>query len=96
MALGEVDALPVARRRGEAFCAVLENLPDSGLPRHGGTATSVMVTLDLDKLVNDLGVATTSTASRVTGAGPPQRTGPRQTPPRAVTVRRHHGRGRGA
>ena len=31
--LGEVDALPVARRRGEAFCALLENLPDAGLSR---------------------------------------------------------------
>ena len=30
--LGEVDALPVARRRGEAFVAFLENLPDTGLP----------------------------------------------------------------
>ena len=38
--LGEVDALPVARRRGEAFVAFLENLPDTGLPVHGGTTTS--------------------------------------------------------
>ncbi len=30
--LGDVDALPVARRRGEAFCALLENLPDTGSP----------------------------------------------------------------
>ncbi len=69
MALGEVDHLPVARRRGEAFCALLENLPDTGLPRHGGTATSVMVTLDLDTLLHDLndaGVATTSTGDRIT------------------------------
>ncbi len=66
---GEVDALPVARRRGEAFCALLENLPDTGLPQHGGTATSVMITLDLDTLLHDLnetGVATTSTGDRIT------------------------------
>jgi uncharacterized protein YfcZ (UPF0381/DUF406 family) len=66
---GEVDQLPVPRRRGEAFCALLENLPDSALPQHGGTATSVMVTLDLDTLLNDLkdpGVATTSTGDRTT------------------------------
>ena len=50
--MGEVDHLPVARRRGEAFCALLENLPDSGLPKHGGTATSVMVTLDFDTLLD--------------------------------------------
>ena len=30
--LGEVDQLPVARRRGEAFVALLENVPDTGLP----------------------------------------------------------------
>ena len=64
--LGEVDQLPVARRRGEAFAAFLENLPDTGLPTHGGTTTSVMVTLDLDTLLTGIGVATTSTGDRVT------------------------------
>src|SRR5215204_930435 len=64
--LGEVDALPVARRRGEAFVAFLENLPDTGLPVHGGTTTSVMVTLDLDTLLTRTGVATTSTGDRIT------------------------------
>ena len=59
--LGEVDQLPAARRRGEAFVAFLENLPDTGLPVHGGTTTSVMVTLDLDTLLTGIGVATTST-----------------------------------
>jgi hypothetical protein len=44
--LGEVGALPTARRRGEAFVAFLENVPDTGLPAHGGTTTSVMVSLD--------------------------------------------------
>ena len=64
--LGEVDGLPVARRRGEAFCAFLENVPDTGLPVHGGTTTSVMVTLDYDTLLVGIGVATTSTGDRVT------------------------------
>ena len=58
--------LPVARRRGEAFVAFLENVPDTGLPVHGGTTTSVMVTLDLDTLLTGIGVATTSTGDRVT------------------------------
>ena len=31
--LGDVDELPLSRRRGEAFCALMENLPASGLPR---------------------------------------------------------------
>jgi hypothetical protein len=64
--LGEVDALPAARRRGEAFVAFLENVPDSGLPVHGGTTTSVMVTLDLDTLLTGIGMATTSTGDRIT------------------------------
>ena len=64
--LGEVDALPAARRRGEAFCALLENLPDTGLPVHGGSATSVMVILDLDQLISGLDVVDTSTGDRVT------------------------------
>jgi hypothetical protein len=64
--LSEVDGLPLARRRGEAFCALLENVPDAGLPRHGGTATNVMVTLDLDTLLNDAGIATTSAGDRIT------------------------------
>src|SRR4029079_14383770 len=63
--LGEVDALPVARRRGEAFVAFLENLPDTGLPVQGVTTTSVMVTLDLDTLLTGIGVATTSTGDRI-------------------------------
>ena len=44
----------------------LENLPDTGLPVHGGTTTSVMVTLGLDTLRTGIGVATTSTGDRVT------------------------------
>ena len=46
--------------------AFLENLPDTGLPAHGGTTTSVMVTLDLDTLLTGIGAATTSTGDRVT------------------------------
>jgi len=64
----DVDRLPLTRRRGEAFCALLENLPTTGLPRHGGTATSVMVMLDLDTLraeVSGAGVAETSTGDRI-------------------------------
>ncbi len=64
--LGDVDQLPAPRRRGEAFCALLENLPVSGLPQHGGTATSVMVILDLDTLKADRGWADTSTGDRIT------------------------------
>jgi hypothetical protein len=67
--LGDVDELPLSRRRGEAFCAFLENLPASGLPRQGGTATTVTVTIDWKTLLADLGtagVAVTSTGDRIT------------------------------
>jgi hypothetical protein len=64
--MGDVDQLPLPRRRGEAFCALLENLPVNGLPKHGGTATSVMVILDLETLKTDGGFAETSTGDRIT------------------------------
>jgi hypothetical protein len=64
--LGDVDQLPMPRRRGEAFCALLENLPVNGLPKHGGTATSVMVMIDLDRLRAETGYAETSTGDRMT------------------------------
>jgi hypothetical protein len=64
--LGEVDELSLSRRRGEAFCALMENLPASGLPRQGGTATTVGITIDLDTLLKRAGFATTSTGDRIT------------------------------
>jgi hypothetical protein len=65
-AMGEVDRLPLPRRRGEAFCTLLEQLPSHGLPAHGGTATSVMVMVDLDALRSGLGLAETSTGEVIT------------------------------
>ena len=62
----EFAQLPIVRQCGEGFVALLENIPTSSLPRHGGTATSVMITLDHDTLISGLGVATTSTGDRIT------------------------------
>jgi len=42
---------------GQALCTVLENLDPTGLPRHGGTATTVLVTIDRRALLDDLGTA---------------------------------------
>lgn len=64
----EVDGLPLSRRRGEAFCALLEHIPAAGLPRHGGAATAVLVTLDLDTLRSGLGLAETSTGDLVSAS----------------------------
>ena len=63
--LGDVDLLPLPRRRGAAFCSLLEQLPSSGLPSHGGTATSVVVTLDFESLRQGLGAAELSTGGRI-------------------------------
>lgn len=68
-AVDELAQLPLERQRGIAFVALLERVLVSSLPRHGGTATSVMVTLDYGTLIREhgrAGVATTSTGHRVT------------------------------
>ncbi len=64
-AVGDVDLLSLPRRRCEAFCALLEHLPAAGLPVHGGTATSVMVMIDLETLRGQVGVAELSTGGRM-------------------------------
>lgn len=48
---------PVERRRGRAFCALLEHLDPGALPAHGGDATTVMVTMTLDQLRTELATA---------------------------------------
>ena len=65
-ATDEYAQLPIARQRGIAFVALLENIPTTSLPRHGGTATTVTVTLDYDTLLNGVGIATTSTGEPMT------------------------------
>ena len=43
---------------GHAFCMLLEHLDPHTLPVHGGDATTVTVTIDLDRLINQVGSAT--------------------------------------
>jgi hypothetical protein len=65
----EVDQLPLPRRRGEASCALLEHVPSTGLPRHRGTATQVLVMIDHAALTSRLdaaGIAQTSTGDTIT------------------------------
>jgi hypothetical protein len=63
--LGDVGSLSLPRCRGEAFCALLEHIPAAGLPMHGGTATSVVVTLDFESLCASVGAAELSTGGRI-------------------------------
>jgi hypothetical protein len=65
-ATGDVDLMSLPRRRGEAFCALLERVPSDRLPIHGGTATSVVVSIDLDSLTSGLGTAWVSTGGTMT------------------------------
>lgn len=50
---------------GEAFMEYIERYPADQLPRHGGNATTVTVTLDLDTLLSGTGAATLSTGGRI-------------------------------
>lgn len=49
--------IPASRLRGEAFCHLLEHLDPDTLPRHGGRATTLVVTVELDQLMRELGTA---------------------------------------
>ena len=49
--------LPYPRRLGQAFCQLLETLDPRRLPLHAGDATTVIVTIDHESLMKDLGVA---------------------------------------
>jgi hypothetical protein len=55
---GEEDRIPHHRLLGQAFGALLEHLDPNMLPAHGGDATTVMVTIDLDSLRSELGTGT--------------------------------------
>lgn len=55
---GEEDRIPYPRRLGLAFSALLDHLDPSQLPAHGGDATTVMVTIDLESLRGDLASGT--------------------------------------
>jgi hypothetical protein len=50
--------LPHDRVLGEAFCAFIEAADPKRLPIQGGAATTIIITMDLEKLRNGLGVAT--------------------------------------
>jgi hypothetical protein len=57
--------LPHDRRLGLAFCSLLESVDPAMLPLHGGSATTVMVTVPLAELHAGLGVGTLGDGTRV-------------------------------
>ncbi len=56
---------PYPVRMGEAFCALLERMPGSVLPEHGGSATTVLVTIDLERLRDGRGAAELASGGRI-------------------------------
>jgi hypothetical protein len=55
-------------RLGRAFCSLLEHWDPHRLPIHGGAATTIMVTLDLDALRTEVGIALTDAGEPITAA----------------------------
>jgi hypothetical protein len=62
-----VSRLPHAQRMGEAFCALLEAIDSRRLPIHGGDATMLHVSIDLDSLKSELGSGTVLTIGAAIG-----------------------------
>lgn len=51
------ERVPYDVKLGQAFCSLLERLEPGRLPVHGGDATTVVVTIDLQTLIDGLGTA---------------------------------------
>ncbi|MFD7076301.1 DUF222 domain-containing protein [Nocardioides sp. NPDC059952] len=62
------EYLPYDRRLGRAFCQMLEAIDPQRLPIHGGDATTVIVTIDIDQLRTEAGVAQVVGGSPITAA----------------------------
>ena len=65
---GPWDHLPYPVQLGHALCALLEHLDPSRLPIHGGDATTVVVTMDLETLRTGLGTATLADGAPVSAS----------------------------
>jgi hypothetical protein len=56
-ALGTGNGASICETHGAAFCELIEHLPTTGWPGHGGNGCEVIVTLDLDTLLTGPGAA---------------------------------------
>lgn len=59
------ERLPHSRLLALAFCSLLERLPAGATPDHGGSAATLVVTIDHVALAADLGVARLATGNAV-------------------------------
>ncbi len=65
---GEADRIGVDRKRGQAFCSLMEVLDPKRLPAHGGDATTLIVTVSLDALRRELGTGELGPADKLTAS----------------------------
>ncbi len=63
---GQRIAYPVLM--GRAFCSLLEAVPTTKLPDHGGSATTLVVTIDFDQLRGQLGAAGLATGDHISAS----------------------------
>lgn len=63
--MGRERRRPYSERLGEAFCALLERIPAELLPQHGGSSTTMVVTIDYEQLRDGLGAAEISGGGRI-------------------------------
>ncbi|GAA3515618.1 HNH endonuclease signature motif containing protein [Aeromicrobium panaciterrae] len=61
----DFNALPRAQRMGLAFVELLNHLPTESLPKAGGLAATVAVTVDIDDLRTGQGVATNTSNTTI-------------------------------
>jgi hypothetical protein len=59
---------PHPQKLAHAFTALLERIPQDWLPQHGGTTTTVVVTIDQAQLTADLAAAGLTTGTRITAS----------------------------
>lgn len=59
------ERLPYSHLLAEGLCSLIERLPKAAVPRHGGDTATVVVTIDHDRLLRDLGVARLSTGHAI-------------------------------
>lgn len=61
----DFNALPRAQRMGLAFTELINHLPTVSLPKAGGLAATVAVTVDIDDLRTGQGIATTTSGTTI-------------------------------
>jgi Domain of unknown function (DUF222) len=62
------ERVPYPRRLAHGFTALLERIPDHWLPQHGGTTTTVVVTIDQGRLTQELATAGLTTGTPITAS----------------------------